>query len=197
MKKTVLMIIGLAIACVGYAENLDDSCAACTVKLAMNSENKDIVKNDQGYTPAPKRDKIREISIDDLYKKVKNPGKNLMLINVLGERFYNDCHIKLPDGVRAVSISAPLRIFEEKAQEWDKDKEIIVYCACIECDASYKAYKKLIALGFRNVTAYEGGIRQWWQTYNEKDPSVIEGPCVFPFLKQKKENTSRTLVISL
>ncbi len=195
MKKSLLYMISIVVAVLCNAENLDDNCSACTLKLAFNAQGQEAKENTQAeQTAAPTREKIREISISELYKKVKKPSPNLMLVNVLGERFYNDCHIKLPEGVKAVSISAPLRVLEEKAATWDKNKEIIVYCACIECDASYKAYKKLIELGFKNVTAYEGGIREWWQTYCEKDPSVIEGPCAHPFLKDKKA-TSRLLAM--
>src|SRR5581483_9834759 len=113
---------------------------------------------DPQISPTTHREKIREISREELKKKISDPQFHGLVVNVLGKRFYDDAHIPR-------SISAPLKNLEEICKSWNKDGEIIVYCACIECDASYKAYKMLVSMGFTNVSAYEGGIREWYQAY--------------------------------
>ena len=49
-------------------------------------------------------------------------------------------------------------VFEKR---FDKDKEIIVYCASRQCDASEKAARELVRRGFRRVVDYEAGLREW------------------------------------
>jgi len=99
--------------------------------------------------------KIQEVSAQELLRKIKK-NNNIVVVNVLGARFHEDAHI-------AGSINAPLRFLQDQAYSWDRDKEIVVYCACKECDASIKAYKLLKYMGFKRVFAYEGGMRQWFQ----------------------------------
>jgi rhodanese-related sulfurtransferase len=94
-------------------------------------------------------------------------------VNVLGKMLYDDAHI-------SGSINAPLRFLEEKAKDWDKGREIIVYCACYECDASQKACRLLTYMGFNNVLAYEGGIREWFQK-----GYPCNGPCKESYLREK------------
>jgi rhodanese-related sulfurtransferase len=46
-------------------------------------------------------------------------------------------------------------------QRFDKDKEIIVYCASPECDASEKAARELTRRGFQRVVEYPDGLADW------------------------------------
>lgn len=173
MKKILLFTL-LALSSLNFA-NSDDNCAICSMKLAFNDK-----QQNQGEAKPQPREKIPEISREELKKLVDDQEfekKDILILNVLGQRFYDDAHIPH-------SISAPLKELEERSKEWKKDQKIIVYCACIECDASYKAYKKLVELGFKNVRAFEGGIRDWFQTYGKEGTN---GPCSYPFLKEKKE----------
>jgi len=48
--------------------------------------------------------------------------------------------------------------FEER---FDKSKEIIVYCASSQCDASEKAARELASRGFKRVFDYQAGLRDW------------------------------------
>lgn len=97
---------------------------------------------------------IRTISAEDLRKKIERGVVDI--INVLAKEYFDDCHIT---GSRHV----PFDELSSRAQEWDKDKSIVVYCAKYECDASRQAFKQLSALGFENVWAYEGGMKEWKQ----------------------------------
>ncbi len=77
-----------------------------------------------------------------------------MVVNVLSKDHYDECHIE-------GSINAPFDELEKHAQSWDKQKEIVVYCASYICSASKNAYHKLKKMGFTHVHAYEGGTKEW------------------------------------
>ena len=42
-----------------------------------------------------------------------------------------------------------------------KEDEIVVYCGGLQCPSSKRAAEKLVRMGFKNVSAYEGGIADW------------------------------------
>jgi len=96
--------------------------------------------------------------------------KKLIVINALDKDSYNDCHIK-------GSISIPLADLAKAAQQFDKDAEIVVYCASNECPVSSKAWHLLNDLGFTNVWAYEGGMREWRHM-----GLPAEGECVAEYI---------------
>ncbi|HZW61469.1 MAG TPA: rhodanese-like domain-containing protein [Candidatus Babeliales bacterium] len=113
---------------------------------------------------------IKTITAQELKSKLeKDP--TLMVINTLSREAYDDCHIK-------GSTSIPLNDLLTVTRNWDKNKEIIVHCAQYSCPISKQAYKLLIDNGFKNVSAYEGGMREWAQ---KKFPS--EGSCKMEYLK--------------
>ena len=71
-------------------------------------------------------DCIPEISTEELQQKmVDNP--NLLVVNVLSDYWYQDCHI-------AGSINVPLKELIYMVQDWDRSQEIVVYCALDACD---------------------------------------------------------------
>jgi len=112
----------------------------------------------------------RQITSSQLEAKMKQQT-NVKVVNVLGAMLYEDCSIE-------GSVNYPLRKLEESAKSWtDKNQEIVVYCACKECDASQKAYRLLTSMGFTNVWEYEDGIREW---YREKKSTT--GRCKESYL---------------
>jgi rhodanese-related sulfurtransferase len=167
MKKIALLAFALGLFAQSNAA-ISDHCSECSINLALNTPS---AKPEQ---KAPTREPIKEISLDDLKKKVDDPNYKGKIVNVLGRRFWEDARIPK-------SISAPLKELEEICKKWDKNQEIIVYCAARECDASYKAYKILEANGFTNLIANEDGIRGWFQKFGKEG---TEGPCEYKFLKQ-------------
>lgn len=115
-----------------------------------------VIGNMVAYSAIEKRYKeckLRTIEAQELYKKMQE-RRDIDVINVLPEESYRDCHIE-------ASRSIPLSSLAVAAKQWDKNKEIIVYCASYQCHASRKAYDLLCSLGFTNVYAYEGGMREW------------------------------------
>lgn len=97
---------------------------------------------------------------------------DMVLINVLNQETYVDCHI-------TGSINIPLKQLLETVASWDKDKEIIVYCAQSSCDASDKAYDLLQEMGFRDIFLYQGGIKEWL-----KKGYDCTGTCTMKYLHE-------------
>lgn len=79
-----------------------------------------------------------------------------LVINVLDQEAYDDCHI-------AGSVHIDFDNVEAYVQNMSKDTEIILYCSNYACSTSDFVGKKLQALGYTNVWAYEGGIAEWKQ----------------------------------
>ncbi len=98
----------------------------------------------------------------------------LSVINVLPASLHNDCHI-------TGSINVPLKELVDTMASWDKNKEIVVYCALYECDAGEKAFVLLSCMGFTNVTDYCGGIKEWFQL-----GYPTQGPASYSFLHTKR-----------
>ncbi|MFB6246601.1 MAG: rhodanese-like domain-containing protein [Candidatus Pacearchaeota archaeon] len=95
------------------------------------------------------------ISAEELKSKIDD-GEDFVLVDVLGQDSYTAKH--LPD-----AINIPVNEIEDKASEKlpDKDKEVIVYCASTDCQASPQAAEKLEELGYKNVKDFESGIAGW------------------------------------
>lgn len=125
-----------------------------------------IVQQDFGCIPS--------ISLQDLLAKQQQA--NLLIVNVLSEKWYRDCHI-------AGSINVPLDKLIYLMEEYDRSTEIVVYCALDECDASEKAYVLLKCMGFEQVVDYRGGIKEWFQA-----GYPIEGACVSSYLHDLSAN---------
>lgn len=95
-----------------------------------------------------------------------------LVINVLAEENYQDCHIK-------GSIHVPYDELRDYAQNLNKNQEIVVYCAHYDCPKSKQAYELLQKMGFTNIAAYEGGIREWLQL-----GLPVQGKCKADYLKE-------------
>ncbi len=108
---------------------------------------------------------IIKITAEELKDKIEH-GLNVTVVNVVSEDLYKDCHIK-------GSINSPLEQLKNIASDWDKSREIIVYCTSNECNTSTKAYEILLALGFKRLYLYEGGTKEW----KEKGFNYV-GPCL-------------------
>lgn len=59
------------------------------------------------------------------------------------------------------SINIPQGREQDFEARFDKDKEIIVYCASFDCQASPSVARELAQRGFTAVQDYEGGIEDW------------------------------------
>ena len=87
-------------------------------------------------------------------KQEKKSG--LVVVNVLDEELYNDCHIK-------GSMNIPFEKVDELADTIDKDAQVVIYCSNYQCTSSEYAAKLLRTKGFSNVCVYEAGMAEWYQ----------------------------------
>ncbi len=106
--------------------------------------------------------------------KVNDTKKDgLVVINVLDEEFYKDCHIK-------GSLNIPFEKVEQVAIDTiDKSAEVVLYCSNYQCTSSEYAAKKLYEKGFTNVSVYEAGVAEWYQ-----QGYPVEGSTAKAYLKK-------------
>lgn len=84
----------------------------------------------------------------------QNSRKGFALVNVLGKEQFAKEHI--PN-----SINIPKGEEAEFEKRFANDKEIIVYCASPECDASPTVARELQKRGFSNIIDFDGGMTSW------------------------------------
>lgn len=104
---------------------------------------------------------IQTISRQELEQRLKlqapdndDPKAGYALVNVLDATLYERDHIP-------ASINIPQDDVDEFEERFDKDKDIIVYCASPDCDASPKVAEALSKRGFKHVYDYENGMSDW------------------------------------
>lgn len=97
---------------------------------------------------------VKVISRDELLK-LKSSEARLKVVDVLTRESYSKEHIE-------GAISLPLSEIEKRAAKiLDKDDTIVVYCASFECQASTMAAEKLMAMGYKKVLDYKGGLKDY------------------------------------
>ena len=99
---------------------------------------------------------MKTIDKKELKRKLDG-GEDFALIEVLDEEDFKAGHIK---GAIHMSVT---RIGMMAKKKFDKDYEIVVYCADEDCGASPAAAEKLVKMGFENVYDYPGGKRDWYE----------------------------------
>lgn len=114
---------------------------------------------------------VQVISAEQLREKI-DQYPDLTLINVLDEQTYVDCHI-------TGSINIPFDRLVESLASWEKDKEIVLYCAQSSCPKSSQAYELLADLGFTHLYEYEGGVKDWY-----KKGFDTTGTCTLKYLHE-------------
>lgn len=87
-------------------------------------------------------------------KQEKKSG--LVVVNVLDEELYNDCHIQ-------GSVNIPFEKVDELADTIDKGAQVVIYCSNYQCTSSEYVAKQLRNKGFSNVCVYEAGMAEWYQ----------------------------------
>jgi rhodanese-related sulfurtransferase len=122
---------------------------------------------------------ITEITAPELLKLMES-GKDVKIISVNSEDVYSDAHI--PGDMRIAYDK--LDTLDTETKGWAKNSPIVVYCTDYTCTASKAFVKELKKLGFSNVTAYSGGIAEWYQLGLKDKNYRVEGPAQEGFLKE-------------
>jgi rhodanese-related sulfurtransferase len=83
-------------------------------------------------------------------------GEGLVVAEALSEEYYRAGH--LPGAVHL-----PLENLDRRAAEVipDRDARVVVYCASDACENSHIAARRLMELGYRDVSVYPGGKADW------------------------------------
>jgi rhodanese-related sulfurtransferase len=98
---------------------------------------------------------MREITREELRRRIESGGE-FVLVDALAPMSF--AHSHLPGAINLppewVDERGPRRIPE-------LDMEVVVYCATSTCDSSVIVGNRLVELGYRNVSHYAGGKRDW------------------------------------
>ena len=86
--------------------------------------------------------------------EMKENNEPIKIIEVLPEEKYKEGHVP-------GAINIPLDKLEEGVKGLDKKETLVVYCSSYKCQASTKAAKKLLELGFTNVLDFKAGKKSW------------------------------------
>jgi len=111
---------------------------------------------------------MKTITYDQLETMRKN-NEDFLLLNVLPAEAFNEAHI--PNSVNIPLKQADFVAQVEKAAG-SKDKKIVTYCASYECPASHDAAEKLETSKFTDVSAYEGGIKEWQEKSSKRSAAA-------------------------
>ena len=98
---------------------------------------------------------MREITREELWQRIEG-GDEFVLVDALAPMSF--AHSHLPG-----AINLPPEWVDERGPGRipDLDTEVVVYCASSTCDSSVEVGNRLIELGYRNVSHYAGGKRDW------------------------------------
>lgn len=101
-------------------------------------------------------------------EKPRNDDKynGFALVNVLQHEDFLEEHVP-------GSINIPKGDEIEFERNFDKSKEIIVYCGSFDCPASTKVAETLEKRGFSNVVDYKGGMQDWKQGGNRLEKGEV------------------------
>ena len=98
---------------------------------------------------------MAHISRERLRRKIAD-GEDFVLVDALAPMAYAMSH--LPG---AVNITPEWIDDRARRRIPDRNTEVVVYCADIDCDASTRVANRLIDLGYTNVLHYVEGKRDW------------------------------------
>src|SRR5690625_3130224 len=102
---------------------------------------------------------MKATSHSDLKTMNEAEHRDLVMINVLPHDSYNKEHIRSSVNVPVDGDNCTCRV-EQIAGS--KEREVVVYCASFDCDATTRAAEKLQQEGFTQVYDYEGGTKDWF-----------------------------------
>jgi rhodanese-related sulfurtransferase len=98
---------------------------------------------------------MNEITREELWQRIES-GDEFVLVDALGPMSF--AHSHLPG-----AINLPPEWVDERGPRRipGLDTEVVVYCATSTCDSSVIVGNRLVELGYRNVSHYAGGKRDW------------------------------------
>jgi rhodanese-related sulfurtransferase len=98
---------------------------------------------------------MKEMTREELWQRIES-GDEFVLVDALAPMSF--AHSHLPG-----AINLPPEWVDERGSRRipELDTEVVVYCATSTCDSSVLVGNRLVELGYRNVSHYAGGKRDW------------------------------------
>jgi rhodanese-related sulfurtransferase len=97
-------------------------------------------------------------------------GETLFL-DVRSAEEFADLHVARAINLPEENLEHPQALKEAGVLGLPRDRQILVYCSTVRCDASLKAAKHLRSLGFTRVMAFLGGFQAWDEAGYDVDSS--------------------------
>lgn len=102
---------------------------------------------------------MKTLTYDEL-KQMTDRNENFFLINVLPESEFKKTRI--PNSLN-IPFDQPDFIGQVERAAGGKSGRIVVHCSSFDCPKSHNAAVKLEDAGFTDVSAYEGGTKEWME----------------------------------
>jgi len=99
---------------------------------------------------------VKQISREELEALVLSGGEYI-LINVLDREQFDSGHIPTSINIPLDSGDFDGRIRKAAPK---KNSKILVYCTNY-CETSVRGAKRIVAMGYTDVSRYEGGMKDW------------------------------------
>lgn len=124
---------------------------------------------DEGFPGRKKYPEIKFMEKIDLARRFNE----VLIVDARSAYEYQTLRIK-----GALNIPVALKTFEERLKNLHQTnpKDIVFYCNGRTCMKSYHAAKKAIAIGIKNIFAYDAGIFEWVKTYPKRSELLGESP---------------------
>lgn len=169
MKKTLVLISILMFLATWCAPSSFAGCGSCGEHKGKGSGYEKKGSSRKGKScfgdicaKAEVKGGVKEITYEQL-QKIRASGEKYVLVDALSKESYDKGHIEGAISFPYNDINyktAPKKIRSKKAN-------IIVYCGSFKCTASTKAAHRLMALGYKNVVDYKGGLKEWKRKGNK------------------------------
>jgi rhodanese-related sulfurtransferase len=98
---------------------------------------------------------VAEITCDSLWAKIQ-AGEELVIVDALPTISYAGAH--LPG---AINITPDRVDTLAERRIPDRDAQVVVYCAGLDCVSSVEVANRLAELGYTNVLHFAGGKQAW------------------------------------
>lgn len=133
-----------------------------------------------------KYSKVPYIEITDLHKQL---GK-VVIVDARSKFEFDTLKIK-----GAVNIPVALKTFDEDIMKLRKktDKPLVFYCNGHTCMKSYKAAKRAMHLGLKDVYAFDAGIFDWTKAYPDQAVLLGKSPVDTRDILSKNQFKARLL----
>jgi membrane protein DedA with SNARE-associated domain/rhodanese-related sulfurtransferase len=99
--------------------------------------------------------RMARITVDELYGLMESQGNPV----ILDVRTHTARHLE-PRWI-PTAIHAPVEELEKHIRELERDREVVVYCACPNEASAARVAKRLRNLGFTRVRPLHGGLDSW------------------------------------